>query len=64
MKLIELDREGREELAKKIGSDEQYIYQLATGRRKGSYEFMQKINEADSRFTLHELRPDIWGTHE
>lgn len=60
MKLIDLDKNGREELANKIGSKERYIYQLATGRRKGSYEFMQKINLADPRFTLQELRPDIW----
>ena len=61
MKLIDLNRTQRAELAKKIGSSEPYIYQLAIGLRKGSARFMKKINKADPRFKLSDLRPDIWG---
>lgn len=64
MKLIDLNKEQREELAAKVGSSEQYIYQLATRKREGSYKFLRKINKADSRFSLHELNPDIWPEPE
>ncbi len=61
MKLIDLSRKDRINLAKKLNSSEAYIYQLAKGIKKGSPEFMKKINKADPRFKLSDLRPDIWG---
>ena len=61
MKLIDLNRTQRIELAKKLGRSETYIYQLAIGLRKGSPKFMKEINKADRRFKLSDLRPDIWG---
>ena len=61
MKLIELNRKQRIELAEKLNSHEAYLYQLATGIKKGSPEFMKRINEADPRFKLSDLRPDIWA---
>ena len=61
MKLSNLSKKERENLAKKVGTSQLYLYQLGGGIRKGSVEFMQKINKADPRFKLSDLRPDIWG---
>lgn len=61
MKLSNLSKKERENLAKKVGTSQLYLYQLGRGIRKGSVEFMQKINKADPRFKLSDLRPDIWG---
>ncbi|WP_434779245.1 hypothetical protein [Neisseria sp. Ec49-e6-T10] len=61
MELKELTRKERMALEKKVGLSEGYLYLVATNRRSPSPELSKKINKADSRFKLSDLRPDIWG---
>ena len=52
-------------LADKADTDILYLYQLHGGprnrpNRRPSVSLCRRLVEADSRLTLHELRPDIW----
>lgn len=52
----------RGELARAVGSDPDYIWQIATGRRQASHRLAKAIEEATNRqVTRHDLRPDIFG---
>ncbi len=51
----------REDFAKAIGSSVDYLYLCSRGTRRPGPKLCKKIVERDPRFTLPELRPDIWG---
>lgn len=62
----------RRKSIKDLGFDPDYLYQLAygiedskTGRvRQPGIELCRRLISADSRLTLPELRPDVWGEPE
>jgi len=52
----------RKALAAAVGSDPDYIWQIATGRRKASFKLAQRIHdETSGEVSKHILRPDIFG---
>ncbi|MCA8026509.1 hypothetical protein [Burkholderia cepacia] len=51
----------RDEFAKALGSSVDYLYLCSRGTRQPGPKLCRKIVELDPRFTLPELRPDIWG---
>lgn len=53
--------EQREALAAKVEISSKYLFQISGGHRKPSVKLARRLVEADSRLTLSELRPDIWG---
>lgn len=61
MKISDLNRQERAALEKKVGAGSGYFYLIATGKRNPSPELAKRINKVDPRFTLSDLRPDIWG---
>jgi DNA-binding XRE family transcriptional regulator len=54
-------RSDREEFAKALGVNHDYLYHCSRGSRRPSSKLCQLIVKLDARFTLAELRPDIWG---
>lgn len=54
-------RQDREAFAKALGVHHDYLYRCSRGTRKPGSELCKEIVKLDSRFTLAELRPDIWG---
>lgn len=51
----------RKEFAEKLGVHIDYLYHCSRGERKPGTNLCKLIVELDPRFTLAELRPDIWG---
>ncbi|WP_124920433.1 hypothetical protein [Burkholderia stagnalis] len=51
----------RKVFAEAIESSVDYLYLCSMGKRKPGPSLCQRIVKQDSRFTLAELRPDIWG---
>lgn len=51
----------REEFAEAVGAKVNYLRNCSIGKRKPSAALCKRIVAYDSRFTLAELRPDIWG---
>jgi hypothetical protein len=51
----------REEFASAVGAKVDYLYLCSRGTRKPGPELCKRIVAHDARFTLAELRPDIWG---
>lgn len=51
----------REAFAKKLKVSPGYLYLCSRGTRKPSSNLCKAIVKLDPRFTLAELRPDIWG---
>ncbi|WP_036023314.1 hypothetical protein [Paraburkholderia dilworthii] len=51
----------RKAFADKLGVHIDYLYHCSRGERKPGAKLCRLIVELDSRFTLAELRPDIWG---
>jgi hypothetical protein len=51
----------REEFASAVGAKVDYLYLCSRGTRKPGTELCKRIVAHDARFTLAELRPDIWG---
>lgn len=51
----------REEFANAVGAKVDYLYLCSRGTRKPGPELCKRIVAHDARFTLGELRPDIWG---
>lgn len=51
----------RDSFAKQLEVSVGYLYLCARGTRKPSSDLCKRIVKLDSRFTLAELRPDIWG---
>lgn len=51
----------RKTFAEAIGSSVDYLYLCSMGKRKPGPSLCQRIVKQDSRFTLTDLRPDIWG---
>lgn len=49
------------ELAKRAETQHVYLIQCASGFRKPSPALCQRLVAADSRLTLAELRPDVYG---
>jgi DNA-binding transcriptional regulator YdaS (Cro superfamily) len=49
----------RRELANQIGTSQAYLWQIATGRRKGSPTMAKRIEKATG---IHrsQIRPDLW----
>ncbi|MFM0044080.1 hypothetical protein [Paraburkholderia sediminicola] len=54
-------RAQREEFANALEVNVDYLYHCSRGKRKPGSELCKRIVALDSRFTLAELRPDIWG---
>jgi hypothetical protein len=48
-------------LAEAAGTERVYLHQLADGHRNPSPRLAQRLVKCDSRLTLAELRPDVWG---
>lgn len=68
MKLLDYIRtDGRPNAAEKalaeaVGTNERYLWQIATGRRKASPALAKRIETATGgKVKKAELRPDIWG---
>ena len=61
MHLHELTPPERRSLAASIGSSPEYLWQIATGRRKPSCDLAKAMVKADPRLTLVELRPDVFA---
>lgn len=64
MKLIDYisDMARRAELAKAVTSSPDYLWQVATDRRKASHELAKSIERAtNGAVSRHDLRPDIFG---
>ncbi len=56
------DMKARIRLAKKAETDQAYLWQIATGRRKASHKLCKRIEKATrNKITRHDLRPDIYG---
>lgn len=56
------DMDRRANLARSIESNPDYLWQIATGRRKASHTLARKIEVATAgEVTRFELRPDIYG---
>ena len=60
------DTERRRLLAERVDSDPQYLWQVATGRRRASPGFAREIEGATAEigpFTVskEDLRPDLWA---
>jgi hypothetical protein len=51
----------REAFAAAVGAKVDYLYLCSRGTRKPGPELCKRIVAHDPRFTLAELRPDIWG---
>jgi len=51
----------RRALAAKIGRSVEYLYLCTRPGRKPGAKLCKDLVEADPRFTLAELRPDLWG---
>ena len=56
-----LTPEEKRSLAARAQTEYIYLFQLAAGARTPSPKLAKRLVEADSRLTLPELRPDIWG---
>jgi hypothetical protein len=54
-------RAQREKFAADLGVHVDYLYHCSRGERKPGPELCKRIVALDPRFTLAELRPDIWG---
>jgi hypothetical protein len=54
-------RPDREAFAQSLEVNHDYLYHCARGARRPGTELCKEIVRQDSRFTLAELRPDIWG---
>lgn len=54
-------RPDREAFAQSLGVNHDYLYHCARGARRPGPELCKEIVRQDPRFTLAELRPDIWG---
>jgi hypothetical protein len=50
----------REQLAAMVGSSVNYFWQIAGGHKQPGPKLCKKLVEANPKFTLAELRPDIW----
>lgn len=51
----------RQEFADAVGAKVNYLYNCSIGKRQPGPSLCQRIVAYDPRFTLAELRPDIWG---
>lgn len=51
----------RKALADAIGKSVDYLYLCSRGTRKPSSGLCMQLVKHEPRFTLAELRPDIWG---
>lgn len=51
----------RRALAEKIGRSVEYLYLCTRPGRKPGVKLCKALVDADPRFTLAELRPDLWG---
>jgi hypothetical protein len=54
-------RAEREAFSKAVGAKHNYLYNCSLGKRKPGSDLCKRIVARDPRFTLGELRPDIWG---
>lgn len=52
----------RQPIAAKIGCNEEYLWQIGTGRRKASPRLCSKLEAATGmKLDRYKLRPDIYG---
>ena len=61
MNIQNLSRQEAFELAEKVNCNNHHLYNITLGHKKPGRKLSQKINKADPRFKLSDLRPDIWG---
>jgi DNA-binding transcriptional regulator YdaS (Cro superfamily) len=55
----------RRSLAAAVGTVPEYLWQIATNRRKAGPKLARKIHaETHGLVTLESLRPDVWGTNQ
>ena len=59
MHIKDLSPRERRDLAKRIGRNPEYVYQVATGRRRASAEFAASVINADPRFTFESFFGDM-----
>ena len=52
----------REELARRVGSSVAYFYLIAGGHRRPGTDLCKRLVDAEPKFVLACLRPDIWGS--
>lgn len=50
----------RKQVASELGIDEQYLYQILRGLRFPSPLLARKLNKADEKMRLQDLRPGDW----
>jgi DNA-binding transcriptional regulator YdaS (Cro superfamily) len=50
----------RRQIAEVLGIDEQYVYQISTGRKTASPALARRWNEFEPADSLRDLRPDDW----
>lgn len=56
--------EARTALAVTVGTSVGYLYLIAGGHRRPGATLCKKLVAAESKLSLCELRPDIWGAEE
>lgn len=52
--------ERRYEVAKLLGINEQYLYQIINGLKTASPKLARRLNSLDASATLQDLRPSDW----
>lgn len=52
--------EKRSAMAAALGIDEQYLYQVLTGRRTPKPALARRIHQLDNEISLEALRPEDW----
>lgn len=58
---LETKKAKRRELAEAVGTSDDYLYLCSMGKRKPGTALCIRLVAAEPRFTLAELRPDVWG---
>ena len=61
MNIRTLNRQEAFALAEKVNCNKHNLYNITLGHKRPRRKLAQKINKADPRFKLSDLRPDIWG---
>ncbi|KFJ13260.1 hypothetical protein DR66_4047 [Delftia acidovorans] len=60
MTIPQYSPERRRSLAKELGIEEQYLYQISKGLRVASPALARSLNRVDPQAQLQDLRPDDW----
>ncbi|MCO5338274.1 hypothetical protein [Delftia tsuruhatensis] len=60
MTIPQYSPERRRSLAKELGIEEQYLYQISKGLRVASPALARSLNGVDPEAKLQDLRPEDW----